>query len=263
MISVATWNVNSVKSRLPHLLEYLRANDAPDVLVLQETKTTDDAFPRVEAEDAGYNLAVYGQKSYNGVAILSRFRLSEVKKATFGGDADQARYIEALVERPGKAPIRAASVYVPNGHAPDSPKFAYKMRFMEELGERMRQLWRDGTPTIVGGDFNAVFLPDRDVYDPVRSEGAICCHPAERRRMRAYEATGWRDLYRAGNPFAKNFTWWDYRAGARQKNMGLRIDFLLASPEIADASRRCDIDDYMRDKDSPSDHAPVRAQLSI
>jgi len=260
MISIATWNVNSIKPRLPHLLEYIAGDGAPEVLLLQETKTVDDAFPREPIEDAGYNLALYGQKSYNGVAILSKYPLSDVVAGLPGTDGGEARYIEALIEC-GDMPIRAASVYVPNGQAPDSPKFSYKLGFMAGLRARMQQLWDAGGPVVVGGDFNAVFSPALDTYDPALLEGGICCNPQERRHMQSYAAMGWCDLFRAKHPLAQEYSWWDYRAGARQKNLGLRIDFLLASPEAADTAQNVVIDGYLRDKPSPSDHVPVRASF--
>ena len=256
-ISVAAWNVNSVKSRLSHLLEYIQSDASPDVLLLQETKTADESFPREAIADAGYNIEIHGQKSYNGVAILSRYPISDVVKGLPDCDDGQARYIEGLIECED-APIRVASIYMPNGSSPDSPKFAYKMRFMEGLRERLQTLWDYRVPVAVGGDFNAVFRPTLDVHDPALLEGTVCCHPRERVHMHSYANMGWRDLYRAAHPAEKKFSWWDYRGGAKQKNLGLRIDYMLGSPEVADGLQEAHIDDFMREKDTPSDHAPVR-----
>jgi exodeoxyribonuclease-3 len=260
-LTVATWNVNSVKSRLGILTDYLRSDAAPDVLLLQETKTADDGFPLLAVEDSGYNAVLCGQKTYNGVAILSKYPVSECAKGLGGAEQGESRYIEALIETPS-VPLRVASVYVPNGQAPDSPKFPYKLAFMDALYRKLQELLALEEPVLCGGDFNAVFDPEADTHDPAGLEGTACCHPEERRRMQAYSALGYGDLFRVANPDKKQFTWWDYRAGMRQKNRGLRIDHLLGSPEVTDRLVSCHVEEELRDRERPSDHTPVCCRLA-
>lgn len=268
MIRIATWNVNSVKSRIGHLLDVLKAENAPDILLLQELKCQDDAFPYMEIEDAGYNVAVYGQKTYNGVAVLSKFPIDEVIKglpenplSLWEGGNEEARYIECVISLP-KTAIRVASVYIPNGQEPGSEKFKYKMAFFERLYAHIENLLQYNEMLVIGGDYN-VAPAAIDVYDPKSLEGTTCFHPDERKHFRALLGLGLTDAYRAVNPQKQGFSWWDYRAGGWQHNKGMRIDHLLLSPQAADRTFACDIDLIPRDKEKPSDHTPVWCELKL
>ena len=256
-LTIASWNVNSVKARLQHLLGWLAA-EKPDIVLLQELKCVDDAFPAMEIEALGYNIALHGQKTYNGVAILSKFPLEDVSRGLAGDEADtQARYIEAVVSLPGAA-MRVASVYVPNGQTADSDKFAYKLRFLERLEAHLRQLLGYGEMLVVGGDYN-IAPTDGDVHNPKAWEGSVLTHDEVRARFRRMLNLG---LYDAQTllPMAHGhmpFSWWDYRAGAFEKDDGLRIDHLLLSAQAADALQACEVHKHLRAQEKPSDHAPV------
>lgn len=260
-VSIATFNVNSLKSRMLNLLAWLDERPV-DILLLQETKTVDEQFPRLELEDRGYNLAIHGQKTYNGVCIASKYPLDDIITQLPGDDSDeQARYIEGIVSLPGKA-LRVASAYVPNGQAVDSEKFPYKLHFFERLQAHWEERLRFRELAVLGGDFNCAPYP-QDVYDPKRLDGTVCYHPAERERMRALMHAGLYDAFREKHPAAKAYSWWDYRGGSYERGHGLRIDHLLLSPSSMDACTECIIDEYPRAQDKPSDHAPVVAVLDI
>lgn len=262
MVKIATWNVNSVKTRLEHLVEYLRSDEAPDILLLQELKCTTDSFPYMEVEDCGYNLAIHGQKTYNGVAILSKFPISDViKELPNNSEDEQARYIEGVISLKDRA-IRVASVYVPNGQSPDSDKFQYKMQFFDRLYEHAKELLKYEEILVIGGDYNVAPSPI-DVYDPVGLEGTTCFHVNERKKFRMLKGLGLTDAYRAVNDNKEQFTWWDYRAGAWQQNKGMRIDHLLLSPEATDILINSDVYLEPRKKEKPSDHTPVWCKLKI
>jgi exodeoxyribonuclease-3 len=260
-ISIAAWNVNSIKSRLHQLLPWLKET-APDVVLLQETKTMNDTFPYMEIEELGYNIAVQGQKSYNGVAILSKHPLDDIRTTLPGDDNDlEARYIEAVVSTKGKA-IRVASVYVPNGQSPDSDKFQYKLRFFNRLFIHAKRLLKLEEPLVMGGDYNVAPDP-MDVYDPAYLDGSICYHPLERDALRAILNLGIYDAFRTLNPTAQHFSWWDYRAGNFDGGKGMRIDHLLLSPQALDILQTCEIVSHLRGQERPSDHAPVMCVLDI
>lgn len=261
-IKIATWNVNSLRQRLEHVLRWID-EAAPDIILLQETKVTDDQFPAMELEDKGYNLAYTGQKTFNGVAILSRFPLEDVVTRLAGDDSDeQARYIEALVTADGKV-LRVASAYIPNGQAPDSDKFTYKMGFFDRLYARSQQLLAEETPLVIGGDYNVAPLPI-DVLEPEKKDGMVCYHPAERAKLRTLQYLGLSDAFRQHHPNREQaFSWWDYRQGAFERNDGFRIDHLLLSAEAADACTASDIDITPRGWQKPSDHTPVWCELSL
>jgi len=260
MVTIATWNVNSVKSRLEHLIKYLRSEDAPDILLLQELKCTTDSFPYLEVEDCGYNTAIHGQKTYNGVAILSKFPIEDITRGLPGDDNDQeARYIEAVISLDDKA-IRVASIYVPNGQSPDSVKFQYKMRFFDRLYNHAKELLTYNEVLILGGDYN-VAPSEIDVFDPEKMEGAVCFHIDERKKFRALIGLGLTDIYRAANDNKQQFSWWDYRAGCWQQNKGMRIDHLLLSPEAVDLVSKSDAYTALRGLEKPSDHTPVWCML--
>ena len=255
-MKIATWNVNSVKARLPGLLEWLR-DAAPDVVLLQEIKVVDEAFPSLEIGDLGYNLAVHGQKTYNGVAILSKLPLDDVERGLPGDESDeQARYIEATC-----GGVRTVSLYLPNGNPVDSDKFAYKLAWMVRLRERVRQLLEEEYALVLGGDYN-VCPTDDDVYDPVRFADDAQCQPESRAEYRALTHLGLIDADHALHPLEiGRYTFWDYQGGAWQKDYGLRIDRLLLSPQAADRLETSGIDRAVRGRPKASDHVPVWCEL--
>lgn len=260
-ISVATWNVNSVRTRLPHLLEWLH-EDKPDIVLLQELKCTDDIFPAMEIEELGYNLAIYGEKTYNGVAILSKFPLNDIERGLKGDAEDtHARYIEAVVNLP-KTAIRVASVYVPNGQEVTSDKFAYKRRFLERLYSHVESLLAYEEVLIIGGDYN-IAPDDSDVHDPKLWEGSVLTHDDVRRAFRKIINLGVYDACRLKNPTGKSeYSWWDYRGNAFAADNGLRIDHLLLSPQAADRLTEYHVNRKLRELEKPSDHTPVIARFS-
>ncbi len=263
-LSIATWNVNSIKQRLPHLMQYAQ-EEKPDILLLQELKCTKDAFPYLEIEELGYNAALVGEKSYNGVAILSKFPLDDICDFLPGDASDtHARYIEAVVSLPQGGALRVASVYVPNGQEVGSNKFHYKLAFLERLQAHMQGLLAYEEMLVVGGDYNVAPLPS-DVYDPAHLNGSVCYHPEERARFRAIEHLGLYDAYRLlhPNPGEHGYTWWDYRAGSWAMNKGMRIDHLLLSPQAADRLTQCEVAKQVRGWERASDHAPVAVQLVL
>lgn len=260
-ITIATFNINSIKARLPNLLAWLRESPV-DILLLQELKCVEEAFPAMELEDLGYNLAIHGQKTYNGVAICSKYPLDDITRGLPEGDGDDhARYIEAVVSLPGSA-MRVASAYVPNGQDVSSDKFPYKLRFFERLRLHWERVLAYHEVAVLGGDFNCAPLP-LDVYDPAALEGTVCYHPAERERLRALMHLGLYDAFRVLHPQEKQFSWWDYRAGGYERGHGLRIDHLLLSGMAVDRLTACHIDEQPRQQEKPSDHAPVVATLSL
>jgi exodeoxyribonuclease-3 len=251
-VKLATWNVNSIKVRLPRLLEFL-AEHHPDVLFLQETKSAPDAFPHAALAEAGYGAADHSAGRWAGVAILARegLALDDVTPGLPGEtDPDDARYIEATVDG-----LRVASVYVPNGRAIDDPMFATKLSFLESLAARAPEL------DVLAGDMN-VTRADVDVYDPAAFVGDTHVTPDERDRLEAIMAAGLRDAYREVHPDAQQFTWWDYRQGHFHRGMGLRIDYLLVAERVADTLASCGIDRTYRKGPKPSDHAPLLVEVS-
>ena len=261
-MKIATWNVNSLRQRLQHCVQWC-GDSATDVLLLQETKVVDEQFPAMELEEAGYNLAFTGQKTFNGVAILSKYPMEDVVTILPGEpEDDHKRYIEALVTTP-QGVVRVVSVYVPNGNAPDSHKFAYKMRFFDRLNKHLSSLLQEDIPLVVGGDYNVAPLPI-DVLEPAKKDGSICYHPQERAKWHALEHLGLTESFRMHHPLRENaFSWWDYRAAAYQRNDGYRIDHLLLSAEAADACTASDIDSTPRGWEKPSDHTPVWCELAL
>ncbi len=257
-MKIATWNVNSVKARLTHLCDWLRLSQC-DVVLLQELKCETDAFPRMEIEDLGYNIALIGQKTYNGVAILSKYPLDDVVLRLDGDDADeQARYIEALIC--AQTPVRVASIYVPNGQEVGSDKFAYKLRFYDRLYAHAKALLTLDEPVILGGDYNVAPYAV-DVFDAAKLDGSVCYHEAERAKLRSLLHLGYYDAFRVLNPDAKLYSWWDYRAGGYANNHGLRIDHLLCNALALDNASACLVDETPRGWEKPSDHAPVMVTL--
>ena len=255
---LATWNVNSLRARLPRVLEFL-ALHAPDVLLLQETKVAPDQFPDAELREAGYEAVHHSGGQWAGVAILARAGLGLSEHvAGLPGEAspDEARWIDALV--PGLG-LRVASVYVVNGREVGSPWFDDKLRFLDALAARAAQL--AGGPAVIGGDFN-VAPRDLDVYDPAAFAGATHVTPEERGALaRVLDEGGLVDAFHALHPDEPGFTWWDYRAGHFHKGLGLRIDLLLVSEVLAGGLLACGIDRDFRKGSKPSDHAPLLVEL--
>lgn len=253
--------MNSIKPRLEHLTSWLRETQT-DIVLLQETKTIDDNFPAMEIEDLGYNIAIHGQKTYNGVAILSKYPLDDIAKGLAGEPEDeQARYIEAVVSLPGKA-LRVASVYVPNGQAPDSDKFHYKMRFFDRLKAHASELLAFDEALVIGGDYNVAPLPI-DVYDPAKLDGTVCYHPDERAKLHALMYLGLYDAYRIKEPEKPQYSWWDYRAGMYPKGHGYRIDHLLCNAMAVDVLEDVWVDEAPRRLEKPSDHTPVVGKFAF
>ncbi len=269
-MKLATWNVNSLAVRLPQVLDWLaaqaavsEANPSPapvDVLVLQETKLNDDKFPRAEIEAAGYAVQFHGQKTYNGVAILSRAGALDVVRNIPGFDDPQARVIAGTVVGV-RGDVRVIGGYFPNGQAPDSDKFAYKMRWLDALHDWVASELQAHPQLVLMGDFN-VAPEDRDVYDPVAWAGQIHCTPQERAQFQRLVDLGLTDAFRLFEQPPKSWSWWDYRNLAFRKNQGLRIDHILVSAALKDRVAACTIDKLPRKNERPSDHAPVVLSLS-
>jgi exodeoxyribonuclease III len=256
--SIVTWNVNSLRARREHVEAFLK-EEQPDVLLLQELKLEEAAFPYDMAEEYGYNAAVLGQKTYNGVAILSRTPIEDVETpALIEGDT-QARYIEAVTSVHGVV-MRVVSVYVPNGQEVGSEKFAYKLAYLDALRTRLTALLAYQEVLVVGGDYNVAPSAD-DVWDASALDGTVCFHPEERRRWYALTHLGLYDAYRTLHPQGNAASWWDYRGAGFERGHGMRIDHLLLSPEATDRLTGCDILTDVRAKDKPSDHAPIRVTL--
>jgi exodeoxyribonuclease-3 len=249
-VQLATWNVNSLAVRLPQVLDWLAAHEV-DVLALQETKLTDDRFPAGEFENAGYAACWFGQKTYNGVALLARGAPAEVVRNIPGFDDDQARVLAATVDG-----LRVIGAYFPNGQEPGSDKFAYKMRWLDALREWVRAELAAHPQLVLMGDFN-VAPEDRDVYDPVAWAGQIHCTPEERAQFRHLIGLGLVDAFRLFEQPPKSWSWWDYRNLAFRKNQGLRIDHVLVSEALKTRVVACTIDKAPRRNERPSDHAPV------
>lgn len=257
MIKIATWNINSIRVRLPLLLTWLKEAQ-PDIVLLQEIKTIDDQFPKEEIENLNYNIAFYGQKTYNGVALLSKYPIEDMTRGIPGFEDDQARYLEAVTKG-----LRVASIYVPNGSEVGSDKYAYKLRFLQALYTHTKTLLTYDEALILGGDYN-IAPQDIDVYDPSEWHGKVLCSIPEREGLRSLFHLGLTDSLRENHPDEKDlYTWWDYRAGAWQNNFGLRIDHLLLSPQAADLLKNTSVDKHIRSVEKASDHAPVVCELDI
>ncbi|PKU23636.1 exodeoxyribonuclease III [Telmatospirillum siberiense] len=254
-MKIATWNVNSVKARLGAVLDWLQTAK-PDVLLLQEIKCVDADFPRLELESLGWHLAVRGQKTYNGVAVLSRLPIIEEVRE-MAGDGGEARYIEAKLANG----VRVASIYVPMGQSTESDRFPFKLAFLDAVRERARRLMELEEPFVLGGDYN-VAPEEADVFDVHAMEGQVLFHPEERQRFRRLLYLGLTDAFRAFHSEAHCYSWWDYRAGAWQRDLGLRIDHLLLSPQAADRLVASGIDREPRGREKCSDHTPVWCELS-
>jgi exodeoxyribonuclease III len=255
-MKIATWNVNSLRVRLPQVLDWLRLNPV-DVLGIQETKLTDPEFPAAEFEAAGWHWAHHGQKTYNGVALLARQPLQDVSRDLPGFADEQKRVIAATV-----GGVRVVNIYVPNGQAVDSDKYAYKLRWLEALRGYLQAELAAHPQLAVTGDYN-IAPADEDVYDPAVWAGQVLCSDRERAAFRALLDLGLKDSFRLLPQAPQSFSWWDYRQGAFRRKQGLRIDHVLASTPLAQACTACNIDVEPRRNDRPSDHAPVTAEFGL
>lgn len=253
-MKIATWNVNSLKVRLPHLLQWLGDNPV-DVLCLQETKLTDDKFPLAEINAAGYQVVFSGQKTYNGVAILSKHPISDVVKDNPHFEDEQRRLIAATIEG-----IRFICAYVPNGQAVDSDKYGYKLAWLASLREWLAEEMRSHSKLAILGDYN-IAPADCDVHDPLAWAGQVLCSDKERAALGALVELGLTDSFRLFEQADKSFSWWDYRQLGFRLNKGLRIDHILLSAALSERCVACAIDRVPRKWEQPSDHAPVIATL--
>jgi exodeoxyribonuclease-3 len=254
--NVATWNVNSLRVRLPHLTEWLTGNPV-DVIALQETKLPDADFPAADLQALGWNSAFSGQRTYNGVAILSRDPVTGIVAGIPGFDDDQRRVLAVSL-----GSLRVIDVYVPNGQTVGSEKFAYKLRWFDALREYVAAELTRHPHLVVLGDFN-VAPEDRDVHDPKAWEGSVHVSPPERAALQALLGAGLADCFRLFEQPEKSYSWWDYRMMAFRRNAGLRIDLILASNALAQKCGACHIDKAPRRLERPSDHAPVLASFDI
>jgi len=255
-MKIATWNVNSLKVRLPHVLDWLAANQ-PDALCLQETKTEDKGFPFAELESAGYHALHNGQKTYNGVAILSRGLAVDAHRDIPGLEDPQKRVLAATVGN-----VRLICAYMPNGSEVGSDKYAYKLQWLRALTAWLRQELPRFPRMALLGDFN-IAPEDRDVHDPEAWRGQILCSEPERAAFQGFLDLGLKDAYRLFEQADKSFSWWDYRMMAFRRNIGLRIDHILLSHEFAASCHSCQIDKAPRKLERPSAHAPVVAELAV
>jgi exodeoxyribonuclease-3 len=255
-MKLATWNVNSIRVRLPQALEWLDASQA-DIVGLQEIKTLSEDFPAGDFEDMGYQVIANGQKTYNGVALLSKLPATDVITEIPGLDDPQRRVLAATISG-----VRVINLYVPNGQAVDSEKFVYKMAWLDALYRWLDKELSRHEKLVVMGDFN-IAPEDRDVHDPKAWEGSVHVSPQERQALQQLQALGLQDTFRLFEQPAKSFSWWDYRRGAFRRNAGLRIDLILASPGLAAHCVGCATDVEPRTWERPSDHAPVVARFDI
>ncbi len=252
MLKIATWNVNSIRVRLPQVLDWL-AQAQPDMLALQETKTIDPDFPIDAITDAGYHASYAGQKTYNGVAILSREPATDVITALPDLDDPQRRILGATING-----VRVLNVYVPNGESTDSPKFAYKLNWLEKLHAYAKQQLAQYPAVVLLGDFN-IAPDDRDLYDPEKWAGKVLASDEERNLLKKIMKMGFVDTFRQFEQAEESYSWWDYRMASFRRNLGLRIDLVLASQALAKHCTACEIDKTPRAWERPSDHTPVFA----
>lgn len=260
-MKIATWNVNSVRKRTSHLVSYLK-REKPDVIVLQELKAMAEQFPHKEVEAAGYKSGVVGQKSYNGVALLSTHAIEVAHLGLPGDEADtQSRYVEACFKTPA-GPLTVGGIYLPNGNPIGTEKFTYKLAWMKRLEAHAKALLARDQMFVLAGDYN-VCPTDMDVYNPAAFAKDALCQPETRGAYRRLLNLGLTDAVRAFHPDDTRYTFWDYMAGAWQKDNGLRIDHMLLSPQAADRLRAVGIEKDERGKAEPSDHVPVWCELDV
>jgi len=258
-MKIASFNINGIKARINALPEWL-IERAPDVVLLQEIKTVDEGFPAEIFEDMGYNVEVHGQKSFNGVAILSKLPLEDVCRGLPGDDTDtQARWIEATVM--GQRPIRVCGLYLPNGNPVPGPKYDYKLDWMARLYRRAEQLMASDEPALMAGDYNIIPQAEDAANPDVWREDALF-RPESRAAWRKIVNLGFTEAFRAHHQGPEHYSFWDYQAGAWNKNHGIRIDHFLLTPRCADLLTDCQIDAEIRGREKPSDHVPIWIDLS-
>lgn len=260
-MKLTTWNINGVKARIEALTAYLK-EAAPDVICLQEIKSVDEGFPREAIEELGYNVATHGQKGFNGVAILSKLPLEDVTRKLPGDASDeQARYLEATIAPSHGRAVRVASIYLPNGNPIGTDKFAYKLAWMKRLKAHAGKLLKDEGALVLAGDFNVIPTPD-DAKRPEAWVSDALFQPESRAAFQAILGLGFTDAVRCCHPEPGVYTFWDYQAGAFQKNDGIRIDHLLLSPQAADRLQHAGVDKFTRGWEKPSDHCPAWIELA-
>ena len=260
-MKIVTWNINGVKARIDNLLHWLKESD-PDIVCLQEIKSVDDQFPRLEIEAAGYNVATHGQKGFNGVAILSKLPFDEINRGLPGDDGDeQARFIEGVFSTKDGA-LRVVSLYLPNGNPIGTEKFAYKLAWMRRLEGWAAERLALEEPLVLAGDYNVIPQPE-DAKNPAAWLGDALFQPESRQAFRRLAALGFTDAIRAVTDSSDVYTFWDYQAGAWQKNNGIRIDHLMLSPEAADRLAGASVEKHVRAWEKPSDHVPAAVELTL
>lgn len=248
---IASWNVNSIRARLPHILDWLKENQ-PDILCLQELKCTEQDFPFLEIEELGYKANIFGQKAFNGVAFITKHNLSDISYNLPNYSDEQSRYIEASIDN--KAIL--ASIYLPNGNPLDSEKYDYKLTWMDHFIDHCQNLLKSEKPIILCGDYN-IIPENQDVYDPKGWQNDALFHIKTRKKYRKLYSLGFIEAYRSLNPGTEEYTYWDYTKRSWQNNYGIRIDHFLLSPQAADLMDKCYIDKTPRAKEKASDHTPI------
>lgn len=258
-MKIASFNINGIKARIERILEWL-PESAVDVVLMQEIKSMDETFPREMFEDLGYNVETHGQKSFNGVAIISKLPLEDVTRG-LPGDADdeQARWIEATVI--GDKAVRVCGLYLPNGNPVPGPKYDYKLDWMDRLHAHAKSFLSSEEPVLMAGDYNIIPQAD-DADSPEKWRDDALFLPESRAAYQRILNLGFTDAFRAVNPAPLNYTFWDFQAGAWNKNDGIRIDHFLLSPQCADLLKECQIDRHMRGRERPSDHVPIWVELA-
>jgi len=260
-MKIATWNINGVKARIDNLLHWL-GESQPDIACLQEIKSVDENFPRMEIEALGYHVETHGQKGFNGVAILSKLRFDEINRGLSGDDEDlQARFIEGVFST-SRGALRVVSLYLPNGNPVDTEKFPYKLGWMDRLERWAQARMALEEPLVLAGDYNVIPEP-HDARYPENWLGDALFQPESRQALRRLENLGFVDAFRAVSDARDAYSFWDYQAGAWQKNNGIRIDFQMLSPEAAARLRSSDIEKHVRAWEKPSDHVPVVITLDM
>lgn len=264
-MQIATFNINSINARLPQFIKWLQSK-APDIVMLQEIKCEYNAFPFFEINAVGYNAKVLGQKSYNGVAVLSKHKMQTIHEGLPDFADDSARYLEVAVKTEN-AEIRTASVYLPNGNPPynnpdDNSRFAYKLGFMDALYKHAANLLRQHQNVVLGGDFNVILTPD-DVYNPELFVSNALYRPEVRKRLTALKYLGFYDAFRTLYPAQNGYTFWDYGAKSYEQDLGMRIDYQFLSPSLTDKLKSVMVDKSLRMAEKPSDHTPLVAELDL
>jgi exodeoxyribonuclease-3 len=256
-LKIASYNVNGIKARIATLLGWLK-DSKPDVVVLQEIKTTDETFPQIEIEELGYNILTHGQKSFNGVALLSLYPIEEPQFGLKGNPNDtQCRWIEANINT-----IKICGLYLPNGNPSPGPKFDYKLEWMDRFYQRAKEIIKSEQSAVMLGDYN-VILQEEDAANPEAWLDDALFDYQSRNRLWRILNLGFTDALRVLHPNDSLFTFWDYQSRSWQKNNGIRIDHILLSPSAADLLESCDVDSYLRGEEKPSDHAPIWIELSM